>query len=422
MQPANPANTTGPSRPSRRPRTPFAGLLGLACFVAPLSAPAAQLAVRGDIIHTMAGPAIRNGVVLITDGQIRAVGPSGTTRIPDGYRVLSAKVVTPGLIDAHSVVGLSGYLNQPHDQEQLEKSAPIQPELRAIDAYNNRDPLIDWVRSFGVTTLHTGHAPGALVSGQTMILKTAPADLARAVVVSNAMIAVTLGPGATGAKSPGTTAKAVALLRADLIKARDYARKQAKAKKDEPATRDLHLESLAGALDGKTPLLVTVHRHQDILAALRVAAEFNLKIVLDGVADAPLVLKEIKEAGVPIVLHPPMARAQAETENLGRETPATLRQAGIPFALQSGFESYVPKTRVVLLEAALAAAHGLTFDQALAAITVDAAKILGVQNRLGSIERGKDADLALFDGDPFEYTTHCIGVVVSGSPVDGPVR
>jgi imidazolonepropionase-like amidohydrolase len=386
---------------------------------------AAALAVQGGIVHTMAGAAIRDGVVLINSaGKIQAVGPANTTRIPEGYRVLTAAVVTPGLIDAHSVVGLSGVLNQPQDQEQLEKSAPIQPELRAIDAYNNRDPLIDWVRSFGVTTLHTGHAPGALIAGQTMIIKTAPTDLGRAVVSSNAMVAATLGPGATGSaggKAPGNASKAVAMLRTELLKARDYARRQGKGKKGDVG-RDLRLETMAAVVEGKTPLLLTVHRHQDILSALRLASEFQLKIILDGVADAPLVLPEIKQAGVFVILHPTMARSQAEAENLGMETAAKLRQANIPFALQSGFESYVPKTRVVLLEAALAAANGLTFEQALGAITIDAARLLGVEARLGSLERGKDGDLALYDGDPFEYTSRCIGVVVSGSPVDGPVR
>jgi imidazolonepropionase-like amidohydrolase len=390
-------------------------VLSAACGA--LEVPAAeQLAVRGETVYTMAGEPLRDGIVLVADGKIRSVGLASSIRVPEGYKVLSARVVTPGLIDAHTVVGLSGLLNQPQDQEQLEKSAPLQPELRAIDAYNNRDPLIDWVRSFGVTTLHTGHAPGALIAGQTMVVKTAPSDLGRSIIVSNAMVAATLGPGATGdrAKSPGTSAKAVAMLRAELIKARDYVRKQAKAKKGEAPARDLRLEALAGTLDGKTPLLVTVHRHQDILAALRVAAEFKVKLILDGAADAPLVLKEIKKSGASVILHPTMARAQAEAENLSMETASRLRQAGIPFALQSGFESYVPKTRVVLLEAAVAASQGLTFEQALGAITIDAARLLGIDKRVGSIERGKDADLALYDGDPFEYTTHCLGTIVSG--------
>ncbi len=376
------------------------------------------LAVQGETVHTMAGAPITDGVVLIKDGKISAVGPAASTAIPAGMRVLKARVVTPGLIDARSVVGLSGILNQPQDQEQLEKSAPMQPELRAIDAYNGRDPLVEYVRRFGVTTLHTGHAPGALISGQTMVVKTFPATLEQALVKPDAMIATTLGGGAvTGdkGKAPGTSAKAVAMLRAELLKAQDYGRKQKNPDAEKRPARDLHFEALGRALEGSQPLLVTVHRHQDILAALRLAAEFKLKIVLDGVTDAPLVMSEIKASGFPVLLHPTMARAQGETENLSWETAAKLQQAGVPFALQSGFENYVPKTRLVLFEAGVAAANGLTFPQALASITVDAARVLGLDKRLGSLEVGKDADVALYDGDPFEYTTHCTGVIVSGT-------
>lgn len=137
------------------------------------------------------------------------------------------------------------------------------------------------------------------------------------------------------------------------------------------------------------PLLVTVHRHQDILAALRVAKEFQIKLVLDGVSDAPLVLDEIKASGFPVLLHPTMARAHEEAENLSMETGAKLKKAGIPFALQSGYETYVPKTRVVLFEAALAAANGLTPEEALAATTIDAARILGISARVGSLKQAK---------------------------------
>jgi len=386
---------------------------------------AEDLAVHGETVHTMAGEAVRDGVVLIKAGKIVSVGPALTVTIPDGVRVLKAKVVMPGLIDAHTVVGFSGILNQPHDQEQLEKSTPLQPELRAIDAYNGRDPLVDYVRSFGVTTLNTGHAPGALISGQTMIVKTHPATVDQALLNPAAMTAATLGSGATTAekgKAPGTSSKAVAMLRAELLKAQDYTRKQAGADAEKRPARDLHLEALGRALDGKQPLLITVQRHQDILAALRLAAEFKLKIVLDGVADAPLVLDEIKASGFPVILHPTMARANAESENLSLETAAKLRKAGVAFALQSGFESYVPKTRVVLFEAALAAANGLSAEEARATITIDAAKLLGIDQRVGSLEPGKDADLALYDGDPFEYTTHCTAVIVSGVVTDSQPR
>jgi len=129
------------------------------------------------------------------------------------------------------------------------------------------------------------------------------------------------------------------------------------------------------------------------------------------------VIDEIKAAGVPIIIHPTMYRAGGETENLSMETAAMLHKAGIPVAMQSGYETYVPKTRVVLFEAAVAAANGLSLEEALATITIDAARILGVSNRVGSLEAGKDADLALFDGDPFEYTSHVIGVLINGQVV-----
>lgn len=384
----------------------------------------AQLAVRGETVHTMAGPAIKDGVVLIRDGKIERVGAASQVKIPAGYKTLTARVVTPGLVDAHTVVGLAGYLNQPHDQDQLERSNAIQPELRAVDAYNPRERLIEYLRSFGVTTIHTGHAPGALLSGQTMIIKTeGDVDDSRAVLNPSAMIAVTLGNAALApqGKSPGTRSKMVAMLRGELLKAREYQQKQSGPEDKRPG-RDLHLEALARVLKGEMPLLVTAQRAGDILSALRVAKEFNLRIVLDGAAESYLVTEQIKAAGVPVILHPTMTRATGEAENLSFETAATLRKAGIPLALQSGFENYVPKTRVVLFEAAVAAANGLSFTEALGSVTSDAARILGINNRVGTLEAGKDADLALFDGDPFEYTTHVTGVVIDGQVVSQEAR
>lgn len=379
---------------------------------------AAQIAIRGDKVYTMAGPPIENGVVLIENGKISRVGPASSVTVPAGMKVLNAKVVTPGLVDAHTTVGLTGYLNQAQDQDELEKSAPIQPELRAIDAYDFDERLIEWVRGFGVTTMNTGHAPGELISGQTMIVKTRGASAEEAAIVPVAMVACSLGDeGLAGeGKSPGTRAKEVAMLREEFIKAREYANK----KKDAP--RDLRLEVMARVLKGELPLLVTAQRSRDIMDALRLGKEFKLKIILDGAAEAPLVLNEIKASGYPVLIHPTMYRALGETENLSFETASKLQASGIPWALQSGYESYVPKTRVILFEAAIAAANGLTFDQALAGITINAARIIGVANRVGSLETGKDGDVALYDGDPFEYTSHCVGTVIEGRQVSSEVR
>ncbi|NBV47038.1 MAG: amidohydrolase [Planctomycetia bacterium] len=384
------------------------------------------LAVRAATLYTMAGPPIADGVVVIVDGKIAAVGPAATVAVPAAARVLTARVATPGLVDAHTVVGLTGYLNQEQDQDQLDPAEPVQPELRAIDAYNPRERLVEWVRGFGVTTLHTGHAPGALVSGQTMVVKTTGATVEEATLVPAAMVAVTLGDDGRAKgdekKSPGTRSKAVAMLRGELVKTRDYIRKRDAAEADKRPDRDLRREVFAEVLAGKLPLLVTVNRATDIVSALRVAEEFGIRIVLDSAAEGYLVAERIKAAGVPVIVHPSMRRAgTGETENASFETAATLRAAGIPVALQSGFEAYVPKTRVCLFEAAIAAANGLSTEEALATVTIDAATILGVADRVGSIAVGRDGDLALFDGDPLEYTSHCVATVIDGQVVfEGP--
>lgn len=377
----------------------------------------AQIAVKGETVWTMNGQTITNGVVLINNGKIEAVGAAGQINIPASYKVVSAKVVTPGLIDAHSVIGLNGYLNQPHDQMALDGSGPMQPELRAIDAYNTDDKLIEWVRSFGVTTIHTGHQPSALISGQTMIAKTFGKNVDEVTVVPMSMVAVTLGPSglASQGRSPGTRSKQVSMLRAELIKAQENA---AKAE----APKDLRSQIMIRIIKGEIPLLVTAEAAQDIMTAIRIAKEFNIKIVLDGASDAHSVIDDIKASGFPVILHAPMARPGGERANISLETAAKLKVAGIPFAIQSGYEGYVPKTRVVLFEAALAAANGLSKADALASITIDAAKILGIDSRVGSIAVGKDADIAMYDGDPFEYTSHCVGTIINGKVVSEIIR
>ncbi len=377
----------------------------------------AQLAVRGETVYTMAGKPLKNAIVLIKDGKIEQVLEGAAVKLPDGYRVMEAKVVTPGLIDAHSVVGLSGILNQKHDQMQLETSEPVQPELRAIDAYNPQEELVSFVRTLGITTLHTGHSPGALASGTTVVVKTIGNTIGDALIDSG-MVAFTFGESVSGNfKSPGTSAKQVAMLRSEFLKAQDYMKRKGTKDPDKRPAPDLRMEMLSRILRKQTKALFTAHKATDIMAALRLQKEFGFAMVLDGVSEAYLVIDHIRKAGVPVILHPTMQRPGGETRNSSFETAAKLKEAGIPFAIQSGYEGYVPKTRIVLYEAAIAAANGLPYDDALASITINAARIIGVEKRVGSIEKGKDADLVLYDGDPFEYTTHVCGVVVNGTVV-----
>ncbi len=392
--------------------------LGALASLAPLAP--AQVAVRGGVVHTMAGPPIEDGIVLIRDGKIAAIGPAATIEVPAGYEVLEAPVVTPGLVDARSVVGVAGYYNQKKgDQEQHEDSSPVQPELRALDAYNPREALVHWVRGFGVTTVQTGHAPRELVPGQLFIVKTVATTADDAAVRPFSAVAATLSNAAkrSDRSSPGTRAKMMSMLRSKLIKAQEYAAKQAAAEEGKPPARDLALEAMCAVLSGEVPMIVTAHRAQDIASALRLGREFDFRLILDGASEGYLLIDEIKAAGVPVILHPTMKRASGDAENLSFETAARMSEAGIPIAIKSGYESYVPKTRVVLFEAAVAASHGLGFDGALRSVTMDAATILDVADRVGSLELGKDGDVALYDGDPFEYTTHCVGTVIEGAVV-----
>ncbi len=377
-----------------------------------------QLAVKGETVHTMAGEAIQNGIVLVSDGQIEAVGPADEVSIPDNYELHEAKVVTPGLVDAHTVVGLAGILNQESDQDQLDDSDPIQPQLRAIDAYNAREDLVKFVLDKGVTTVHTGHGPGAIASGQTMIAKTPYNTVEEAVVDSATTVALTLGPMVERYfDSPGTRAKGVAMLRQELIKAREYAEKRKAEDPTKRPAKDLKMEALADVLSGKLTAMITAHTARDIMTALRLKEEFGFNMILDGAAEAYLLIDEIKAAGVPVFIHPTMVRTSGDTKNASFKTAAKLAEADIPIAFQSGFESYVPKTRIILYEAAIAVANGLPKNAGLRALTIRPAQLLGIDNRLGSLEQGKDADIVLFDGDPFEYTTHITSVIVDGEVV-----
>ena len=382
---------------------------------------AQMIAIKGKTVYTMKGEPLTNGVVLIKDGVIEQVG----TEIPvaEDYQIIEGEVVTPGLIDAHSVVGLAGYLNQPHDQDQVETSEAIQPELRAIDAYNAREPLVVWLRQHGVTTIHTGHGPGTLISGQTMIVKTSGDTVDEAIVNPRAMLAVSLSQLARkGKKAPGTRAKMMAVLRSSLLEARTYQKKLETNDEDKRPARDLRKEVLVQVLNRELPLMITVDRSQDILNALRLAKEFNIKLVLDSAAEAYLIKDHIKASGFPVLLHAPMKRSFGDAQNLTLESAFLLRKEGIPIALQSGYESYVPKTRVILFEAALAAANGLGMEGALSVITIEAARILGIDQRVGSLEKGKDADIVIFDGDPFEYLTHVKHVFINGQHVSNQQR
>lgn len=395
---------------------------------------AQTIGIEAKIIHTVSSKGtIKNGVILVEDGKIAAVGPGHDVSIPEGTKMLAGHTVTPGLIDAHSVVGLAGWYNVLADQDHDETSGPNQADLRAIDGFNPAEPLLDYLLRHGVTTIQSGPGRGNPIGGQAGVFKTAAETVEAAIVRFPSAMIFTLGesPKKTYGErkqTPMTRMGTAAFIRKALTDAQAYAqqweryRTQAEkelSKNGDKSTsapdRDLKRESLAQVTEGRLPALITAHREDDILTAIRLAKEFEIDLILDAATEGYLVTRQIQAAGVPVIVHPTMQRIDSpETLNTSLENASLISGAGVTIALQSGYEAYVPKTRIVLFEAAIAMVNGLGFDRALRSITADAAETLQVASRVGSIDIGKDADLVLFDGDPFEYTTHVQKVLVEG--------
>jgi imidazolonepropionase-like amidohydrolase len=206
-----------------------------------------------------------------------------------------------------------------------------------------------------------------------------------------------------------------ALIRTALTGAASYNAKQAAAQADAPSDRNLKFEALGQLLDRKVPAIFSAHRADDIETALRIVREFGLVGQLDLATEGYLIPDLIVQARVPVLVHPTMQRVgSSETLHTTLTNAAALADRGVPIAMTSAFEGYVPKTRLPLYEAAIASVHGLGYDRALRSVTIDAARILGIDRDYGSLERGKAADLVLFDGDPMEYATHATHVVMDG--------
>jgi imidazolonepropionase-like amidohydrolase len=372
------------------------------------------IAFTGARVIPISGPEIPNGVVVIQNGKILSIGtqaPANAQKID-----VAGKVILPGLVDSHSHIG---------SVEGADSSGPIQPDVRVIDAVNVRDARIQKAQSGGITTVNVMPGSGHLLSGQTLYLK-----LRDGRVIDDLLIKLPDGRIAGGMKMangtnsrranpfPGTRAKAAALVREQWVKAIEYRDKVSKAGDDAsklPA-RDLRMEGLVDVLEGRRVLHHHTHRHDDILTVLRIAKEFNLKPVLHHVSDAWIVAPEIAKAGAPvslIVLDSPGGKLEAK--DVSMENGVALERAGalIGFHTDDG----VVDSRFFLREAALAVRAGMSREKALHGLTLANAKILGLDNRVGSLEPGKDADLVILSGDPLSVYTHVLQTWVDGQKV-----
>ncbi len=376
-----------------------------------------KFAVLAGRIHPVSGPAITKGVILVEDGKISQIGKQDEVVIPQGLPVLTANVVTPGLIDTHSVVGLSGVTNvKKADQDQDETSDPNQADLRVLDSFNPQEPLLQFIREQGVTIVHAMPGRANVIAGQTGIFRTQGRTAEQMAIRFPAGMLINLGevPKSTySGKFPNTRMGTANMIRTALAAAESYSKKKATSK--DPVTPNMKSEGLLPVLQQKIPVIFAAHRADDLMTGVRLADEFKIKPMLALGTEAYLLADTLQPRGIPVLVHPTMQRPSA-TENFNSilGNASVLADHKIPMAITTAFEGYVPKTRVLRYEAAMAMVNGLGYDRALRSITLDAAKILGIDDRFGSLDAGKVADMVLYDGDPFEHFSHVTHTIMNG--------
>jgi imidazolonepropionase-like amidohydrolase len=375
--------------------------------------PMKSYAILAGRIHTAAGAPILDGVILVEDGRIKAVGKVNEVMIPKKIPIITAAEVSPGLIDCHSVCGLSGAFNVSADQDQDETSDPNQADLRVLDGFNPNDPHLEFLRANGVTIIHAVPGRACVIAGQTGIFRTSGTTVTQSLIRFPAGMLLNLGESSKGAgKVPQTRMASANLIRNALAQAKNNSEKKDRV-------RNLKLDALEQLLTGKIPALICAQRADDIVTALRLADEFKLKPIVSLASEGYLIADRLAESKVHVIVHPTMQRAGSnmETINAFSGNAGFLANRKIPITIGTAFENYVPKTRVLRAEAAMAAVEGLGHDRALRAITIDAAKLLGIDGEYGSIVAGKVADLVLYDGDPFENASHVVYTISQGRVV-----
>ncbi|PHR98117.1 MAG: amidohydrolase [Blastopirellula sp.] len=378
-----------------------------------------DLVVLAGRVYPVSSDPIDDGVVHVQDGKIVHVGPRKGFKIPPKAKVVSAAVVTPGLIDAYSVVPLNGIYNIPADQDANETSGVVQSDLRVLDGFNPNEPLLRYLLQNGVTVIHACPGQRNVIAGQSGVFRTYGHAADSMVIRFPQAMVFNLGNSSKGKGSrTNTRMGVVATIREKLTAAVNYQREQAEKDENEGTKIDLAKDPLVAMLNQEMKALFVAHQANDIQTAMRLIDDYKLDGQLGMGTEAFRIIDQVKQAKLPILLHPTMQKSMSmEKANTFTGQAAFLASKNVPFAFCSSYEGYVPKTRVIRFEAAMAAAHGLGFKQALQAMTLDAAKILEIDEHYGSLEVNKTADLVLYNGDPLEHATLTTHVIVDGKVV-----
>lgn len=383
-----------------------------------------MILIKNGKIFTMAEKIYENGCVLIKDGKIAEVGESIEVTLTEEDTLIDAKGlwVMPGIIDAHCHIGIIEEKKGKEGDDCNELSTTIMPQLRALDAINPLDPAFHNAIQAGITSVMTGPGSSNIVGGQFVFMKTHGRNIKDMVVLEPAAMKVSFGENPkntyTDLSKPPTSRMAIAaLLREELFEALKYRDKKSKAQaKGEDFEKDFQLESWIPVLERKIPLKAHVHRTDDILTAIRIANEFDLDMTLDHCSEGHIIAEDIKESGFPAIVGPDMAaRDKIEIKNADFKTSGVLAKNGVTVAIMTDH----PVTLIQYLPncAGFAAKKGLGIEEGLKAITINAAKICRVADRVGSIEVGKDADIAIFSGNPMEVFTHTMYTIINGEIV-----
>ncbi len=380
-----------------------------------------QAIVNGEL-WTVSHGRIKGGTILFDRGKIVGVG----TRIPvpEGADIFDAqgRVVTPGIIDAHTHLGISEEGIGFEGADYNEQSDPLTPHLRALDGINPEDLGLADALAGGVTACTVAPGSANVLGGQLVAIKTRGTVVDRMVLRQPAGLKAAFGENPKRVyheqkKSPQTRMGTAGLLRKALLEAKSYAEKRragtSEAGGSSPAF-DLGLEALAGVLDRRYPLRAHAHRADDIMTAVRVAEEFGLDLVIEHATEGHKVASELAERGIPVVVGPLLtSRTKYELRYRTPETPRLLHEAGVRFALTT--DHPVVPVQFLPLCAGLAVREGLPEEAAIRAITLSAAEIMGVADRLGSLDPGKDADLVVWSGHPLEVRSRPVAVWCDGS-------
>ena len=380
-----------------------------------------MLLLKNGLLHTMTQDAFA-GDILIDNGKIAAIGASLSA---DGAEVidLGGQFVLPGLIDAHCHIGMweDGMGEEGADGNEM--TDPITPELRAVDGLNPFDPCFKEAREAGVTTVVTGPGSANVIGGQFAALKTYGRSIEEMTLRDPIAMKAATGENPKGVyaekKVAPTTRMAIAsLFRSTMTDAIEY--QKGMAKEEDKPDRDIAMDALQPVINREMTVKIHAHRADDILTGLRLAKEFNLKVTIDHCTEGYMITDVLKdrllEQGAGIIIGPLLSeRSKIELKNLSFEAPRILEEAGIPFAMMT--DHPVIPIQFLPVQAGLAVREGLSEETALRSITRYAAEIVGIADRVGTLEVGKDADIAVYDGHPFDYRTHCVLTLINGKPV-----